>query len=171
MHNDTLEDLQIPHNKGIYSTFIYTQRAQELIKDYALRRDRGDTDGNFFMYLAYQAIHSPDEVPNSYKFRFNESIPDTPDGVGQHRRIVAGMIACLDEGIGNVTKSLEEAEMLDDTIIVFTTDNGGPAQGFNSNMASNWPLRGMKRTLWQGGVRGAAFIRGPGIRTSGQVRY
>jgi len=53
-------------------------------------------------------------------------------------------------------------------LIIFTTDNGGPAQGFNSNMASNWPLRGMKRTLWQGGVRGTAFIAGAGIDESQQ---
>ena len=43
--------------------------------------------------------------------------------------------------------------MLRDSVIVFTTDNGGPAAGFNQNAASNWPLRGVKDTLWEGGVR------------------
>ena len=48
--------------------------------------------------------------------------------------------------------------MLEDSIIVITTDNGGPAAGFNQNAASNWPLRGVKDTLWEGGVRGAGKI-------------
>lgn len=48
--------------------------------------------------------------------------------------------------------------MLQNSIIVFTTDNGGPADGFNINAASNWPLRGVKNTLWEGGVRGAALL-------------
>jgi len=59
--------------------------------------------------------------------------------------------------------------MAQQTIIVFTTDNGGPAQGFNSNMASNWPLRGMKRTLWEGGVRGNGFAWGAGLQKVGYV--
>ena len=42
--------------------------------------------------------------------------------------------------------------MWDETLLVFLSDNGGPAAGFNDNMASNWPLRGMKRTLWQVGA-------------------
>jgi arylsulfatase A-like enzyme len=166
---------------------------------------------SLFLYLAYQAIHSPDEVPDSYKERFRASIPDTADGVGQHRRTVAGMVSALDEGIGNVTRALQAAGMAQQTIIVFTTDNGGPAQGFNSmllrllprrtepipepmshgndvwssadgqhiptarvcvlsgNMASNWPLRGMKRTLWEGGVRGNGFAWGAGLQKVGYV--
>ena len=53
---------------------------------------------------------------------------------------------------------LQEKDMLTNSIIVFTTDNGGPAAGFNQNAASNWPLRGGKDTLWEGGVRGAAVV-------------
>ncbi|KAL1402720.1 hypothetical protein pipiens_000950, partial [Culex pipiens pipiens] len=59
--------------------------------------------------------------------------------------------------------------MLDNTIIVFSSDNGGPAEGFNSNAASNWPLRGVKNTLWEGGVRAAGFIWSPLIAESRRV--
>ena len=57
------------------------------------------------------------------------------------------MLWKLDESVGRVVASLERSGMLDDTIIAFTTDNGGPAAGFNRNAASNWPLRGV-RTGW-----------------------
>lgn len=172
---------------GRYSTHIYTDRAVKIIstfgselqqwKDEHSQRRHGSAAGNdgssgsgaeedepsLFMYLAYQAIHSPDEAPQSYIDRFNSTIPN------EHRRIVAGMISALDEGIGNVTIALRAAGLTDRTIIVFTTDNGGPAQGFNHNMASNWPLRGMKRTLWEGGVRGDGFVWGAGLKKTGYV--
>lgn len=54
--------------------------------------------------------------------------------------------------------------MLENTIIVFSTDNGGPAEGFNINAASNWPLRGVKNTLWEGGVRGAGLVWSPQLQ-------
>lgn len=172
-HRDRGSNLTIPDVVGQYSTFLYADKAVKVIENFAdqhLGPDNVDDDTRLFMYLAFQAIHSPTEVPTEYSDRFNETIPDTPDHVGQQRRIVAGMIACMDEAVGNVTAALKNAGMIDNTLILFTTDNGGPAQGFNNNMASNWPLRGMKRTLWQGGVRGAGFIRGPGIRAAGEVR-
>ena len=49
-----------------------------------------------------------------------------------------------------IYNALNDAEMLENSIIIFTTDNGGPANGFGGNFASNFPLRGMKRTLWEG---------------------
>lgn len=68
------------------------------------------------------------------------------------------MLSRLDNSVGEVVKALREKDMLENTIIVFTTDNGGPAAGFNLNAASNYPLRGVKNTLWEGGVRGAGLI-------------
>ena len=59
------------------------------------------------------------------------------------------MVSCLDEGVGNVTKTLQKYGYLDEnTIIVFTSDNGGPVP--NSTGSTNWPLRGGKRTVWEG---------------------
>lgn len=46
--------------------------------------------------------------------------------------------------------ALKKQEMLENSIVIFSTDNGGPAAGFNLNAASNWPLRGVKNTLWEG---------------------
>lgn len=68
------------------------------------------------------------------------------------------MLTHLDQSIGLVVSALALKDMLKDSIIVFTTDNGGPAEGFNSNAASNWPLRGVKNTLWEGGVRGVGLL-------------
>uniref|UniRef100_A0A182MQ07 Sulfatase N-terminal domain-containing protein n=1 Tax=Anopheles culicifacies TaxID=139723 RepID=A0A182MQ07_9DIPT len=67
--------------------------------------------------------------------------------------------------------ALHARDMLENTIIVFSSDNGGPADGFNDNAASNWPLRGVKNTLWEGGVRGAGFIWSPLLRNVSRVSH
>ncbi|XP_075540031.1 arylsulfatase B-like [Dermacentor variabilis] len=110
-----------------------------------------------FLYLAHQAPHTkggpePLQAPakNVAKFSY----------IGDHyRTIYAGMVDALDQSVGAVLEALEAALMLDDTIIVFSSDNG--AAVFDSamvNLGSNWPLRGAKTTLWEGGVRSAAFM-------------
>lgn len=81
------------------------------------------------------------------------------------RRVFCGMVKALDEGVGNITKQLERRGMLNDTLIVFTTDNGGPNEGG----ANNWPLRGNKATLWEGGVRGVGFLHSRMLKTNGGV--
>ena len=55
------------------------------------------------------------------------------------------MLYKLDESVGKVVAALKDSEMLDNSVIVFTTDNGGPAAGFNQNAASNWPLKGVSK--------------------------
>lgn len=75
----------------------------------------------------------------------------------------------LDDSVGAVVAALRKQNMLQNSIIIFSTDNGGPAEGFNLNAASNWPLRGVKNTLWEGGVRGAAMIWSPLIKKKSRV--
>ena len=66
------------------------------------------------------------------------------------------MLQAADEGIGNITSLLQQKNMLDNTIIIFTTDNGGQTrQG-----SSNWSLRGNKVTVFEGGVCGVGFVWG-----------
>lgn len=54
------------------------------------------------------------------------------------------MLSKMDDSIGIVVDALRQKKMLENSIIIFSTDNGGPAEGFNLNAASNWPLRGVK---------------------------
>ncbi len=78
-----------------------------------------DSSKAFFLYLTYQSVHSPAEVSES---------EDAYDGkiANAQRKKFAGMLTCEDEGIGNVTDALHKMGMMDNTIIVFTSDNGEP---------------------------------------------
>lgn len=79
------------------------------------------------------------------------------------------MLSKLDDSVGKVVNALKNRGMLKNSIIIFSTDNGGPAEGFNLNAASNWPLRGVKNTLWEGGVRGAGLIWSPRLQKMSRV--
>lgn len=68
------------------------------------------------------------------------------------------MVDALDQSVGTVVDTLQKAGMLNDTIIVFCSDNGALPSGFKSNRGYNWPLRGGKFTLYEGGVRSTAFL-------------
>ena len=127
-----------------------------------------DPAAPLFMYLAYQSVHSPYEAPQLYVDEYawmNDSKHYTPVNAG--RPTYGGMVAALDEGVGNVTAALQRKggsrAFWDNTLLVFTTDNGGVGHG------NNWPLRGMKRTLWEGGMRVSAFAHGAGLRKTGYV--
>ena len=105
-----------------------------------------------FLYLAYQAVHTayhpeePIQAPQRWIERFKHIR-------NEQRRKYAATVASVDEGVGQLYEALEKKGMLDNTIIVFTTDNGAPANGYHRAWGSNAPLRGMKFTLWEGGVR------------------
>lgn len=141
--------------RGVYSTHLFTSRAVDLIKAHD-----PVSDGTLFLYLPYQGVHVPDQVPASYMALYNFSAVEGTDA----RNYLAGMLSCVDEGIGNVTAALRAKGMLDDTLIWLQTDNGAatPACGGWSG-AQNYPLRGGKCTLWEGGQRGIALVSGAGL--------
>eukprot|EP00040_Diaphanoeca_grandis_P003760 m.25803 g.25803 ORF g.25803 m.25803 type:complete len:638 (-) comp15175_c0_seq1:193-2106(-) len=132
----------------VYSTTVFTTEAVRVINAF-------DFSGKpLFYYLAYQGVHSPAQVPDSYIEPYNTSISDPV------RRTFAGMLSCVDEGIGNVTAALKAAGAFENTLFVFTADNGGPTTTGDGVGARNWPLRGGKHSIWEGGVRATGFIAG-----------
>ncbi|KAK7495650.1 hypothetical protein BaRGS_00013097 [Batillaria attramentaria] len=160
---DFRRDMQVLRNyTGYYSTQLFTDEAVRIINTH-------NKSEPLFLYLPYQAVHSgngdapnPLQAPQSYIDRF-------PNIQNMKRRVYAAMVSALDDGVGAVYSALQKNNMADNAIIVFTTDNGGPANGFDFNAASNYPLRGLKATLWEGGVRGVGLIHSPLLSKSGYV--
>ncbi|KAK4299256.1 hypothetical protein Pmani_028454 [Petrolisthes manimaculis] len=145
---------------GQYSTDLFTNEAVTIISQH-------NTSQPLFLYLAHLAVHSgnpyaPLQAPADVVEKFSY-IED------ENRRKFAGMLWKLDESVGHVVTALDQRGMLQDSIILFTTDNGGPAAGFNQNAASNWPLRGVKASMWEGGVRGAGVLWSPAVARPGRV--
>ncbi|XP_046346776.2 arylsulfatase B-like isoform X2 [Haliotis rufescens] len=132
--------------KGEYSAYTFAQKAVDIIHQH-------DVSQPLFMYLPYQNVHAPIEVPEKYYNMY-------PHVINRGRRTFSGMVSALDEAVGNVTKALKEKGLFENTLILFTTDNGGPLE----NDANNWPLRGGKHTIWEGGTRGTSFMYGTGLK-------
>ena len=77
------------------------------------------------------------------------------------------MVAALDDSVRQVVEALKSKGLYENSIIVFTTDNGAAAGGLDQSAGSNFPLRGVKNTLWEGGVRAVGFVHSPLIKNKG----
>jgi arylsulfatase A-like enzyme len=134
-----------------YTTVLLGNEAVRLVEQHDRARP-------LFLYMAFNAPHTPlQALPEHLKHY--EHIKD------KTRRTYAAMVHCVDEQIGRIVAALEKQGMLDNTIIIFSSDNGGPiALG-----ATNGRLRAGKGTLYEGGVRVAAFATWPGKIKAGQT--
>jgi arylsulfatase A-like enzyme len=134
-----------------YLTDAFTREAVDFIDRHAA--------GPFFLYLAYNAVHSPMQASDKYLERF-ASISD------QRRRAHAAMMAAMDDGIGRVLDAVRTRGLEDRTLIFFLADNGGPTVQTTS---SNRPLRGVKGQVYEGGIRVPFLVSWKGHLAAGKV--
>jgi arylsulfatase A-like enzyme len=115
----------------------------DTISDHAVEFIVAHQDQPFFYYLAYNAPHTPLQAPEGVLQKF-------ADIKNEKRRKYAAMVHQMDTGIGRVVDALEDAGVLDQTLVFFLSDNGGPSF---ANASSNKPLRGNKGDVYEGGIR------------------
>jgi arylsulfatase A-like enzyme len=153
-----LRENGIPTARNGYMTDILGRRAEELIAEYAAGGKP------FLLSLNFTAPHWPWEGPNdepvSHRFRRYEEYFHYDGGTQQ---TYGAMVTRMDEAIGRVLEALDTHRLADDTIVVFTSDNGG------ERFSKMWPLTGMKTELLEGGLRVPTLIRWPNRVPAGSV--
>ncbi len=136
--------------------FLTDREAAEAAKFMRANRDRP-----FFIYLPHYAVHTPIQakqaVINKYKARQDKSAP-------HHNPAYAALVESVDDAMGVLLRTLDELQLTERTIIVFTSDNGGLL-----GCTSNVPLRAGKGSAYEGGVRVPLIVKWPGVTAPGSV--
>lgn len=163
------------HRNGtIIEGFENGTHTTDLIAADAIRFLRQERDKPFFLYLPFHAVHTP-IVENDRKWHeMNKHIED------DDRRSFLAAASHLDDAIGQIIKAVDNSVALENTLIIFTSDNGGvhtsykggnyplPDPKLNAGFSSNKPLRGGKITAYEGGIRVPAFVTWVGTLEPGK---
>lgn len=138
-------------DRSTYMMDLLSQRALQIISSH--ERDRP-----LFLYLPTPLVHSPLQVPRKYEELYAH-IEDRDRGV------YLGMVTALDDFVGAIVSGLKDAGLYENSIIVFQSDNGAQSAGLTAVLpemsGSNFPLRGGKSSLHEGGTRVVGFMHSP----------
>ncbi|MEK7402890.1 MAG: sulfatase-like hydrolase/transferase, partial [Gemmatimonadota bacterium] len=139
-----------------YTTDLITDRATKFIEQNATRP--------FFIDVAYNAPHWPYQVPDTPSVAIGNARHLMPnDSVTSTRAEYVAMVERMDRGVGQILRTLDRLGIANNTIVIFTNDNGGEW------LSSNAPLFGRKWTVWEGGIRVPLIVRWPGRVPAGKV--
>lgn len=156
-HHDDLWDDDMPIHKVGYSTELFGDRAISVIEGYAKARQP------FFLSLHFNAPHWPWEAPGDEAESQRLAAKSLFDFDGGSLATYRRMVQAMDAQIGRILRTLETKGIVDDTIVVFTSDNGG------ERFSNTWPFTGRKTELLEGGLRIPAVIRWPGRISAGRT--
>ncbi len=138
--------------EGEYLTDRLTDEADGFIRDNQKRP--------FFLYLSHYAVHTPLQAKREMVTRY-ESVAKAEQ---QGKPVYAAMIESVDQGVGKLMNTLDELGLAQNTVVVFTSDNGGFA-----GATDHTPLRGNKGAYYEGGIRVPVIVRWPGVARAGHV--
>lgn len=151
----------------------------DLIMDEALQFVRDHQEKPFFIYLPVTIPHAAMQVPEEYAAPFRKQFSEFEDKKGRYAgtevsnpiAMFAGMMVKLDDGVGQLLDLLKELELDENTLVMLSSDNGPHKEGGHSPefFDSNGPLKGLKRDLYEGGVRAPLMARWPGKIEAGST--
>ena len=148
-----------------YSHDLFTREAEAFIRRHA--------GGPFFLYLAYTIPHANNELgaKTGNGMEVPSDVPYTDQPWPQPEKNKAAMITRMDRDIGHLMDVLEELDIEEDTIVFFSSDNGPHKEGgiAPAFFGSSGPLRGIKRAMYDGGIRVPMIVRWPGRTPAGAV--